>query len=432
MYVSDKAVDIGGQYSAGAAGALGVSIVYQELSLCTNLTVAESFFLTALGRSRGWRRTAAAVAGKFLEEVFPGSGISVRKKVSALSLAERQMVEIARGVAARGLKVLVLDEPTSALSRERVSNLHSYLNVLRGRGVGIVYVSHKLDEVMAIVDRVTILRNGENHWGGSVAGLSRGELVSLLGGEAATRSKREARFEETRQPVLKCDGMSTRGLNDVTLVVYPGEIVGLAGLQGSGQRELLLEIYMPSRTARRALRLVGSAAYVSGDRQTEGIFYQWNVARNIIVAALKRLSRRGLVVRRKADEVARYWLGQLKLGGLDTVGSVGSLSGGNQQRVLIGRGFAAEAELLLFDDPMRGVDVGTKSDFYGLLDGLRESPCGVLWYSTEDMEFEYCDRVYVMRNGSIHKELRGEAISAANVIRWCFDEDRAVAAGVEA
>ena len=179
MRLGDEDIDLG-LHSARGATACGVVSVYQELSLCANLTVAENFFLSQHHRSRGWREKAEVLATSTLDEVFPGSRISVHRHVKSLTLAEQQMVEIARGVAAPDLKTLILDEPTSALSRERIADLHSHLKLLRQRGVGIIYVSHKLGEVLAIVDRVTILRGGRNHWSGSVAGLAHDDLVELL------------------------------------------------------------------------------------------------------------------------------------------------------------------------------------------------------------------------------------------------------------
>jgi ribose transport system ATP-binding protein len=420
MQLDGQAIDLA-NYSPRMAQALGVSSVQQELSLCTNLSVAENFFLTQPVRTRQWRRKSEATAKKALEDVFPNSGISVSAKVSTLTLAQRQMVEIARGAAAPHLKLLVLDEPTSALSQDRIGELHNYLRVVRQRGIGVIYVSHKLDEVLAIVDRVTILRGGENHWAGQVEGLAHDDLLSLLGGRATVRSNVELTPDQVGQPVLKCEHMKTPRLNDIDLVVHRGEIVGLAGLAGAGQRALLHEIYRPSRTTRRVLTSRGSIAFVTGDRQAEGLFYLWGISRNIIVTALSRLSPRGLVIRSKADDLAQRWTTQLKL---NSGSSISSLSGGNQQRVLLARGLAAEADLLLFDDPMRGVDAGTKSDFYALLDGLRGSQSSVMWYSTEDAEFQCCDRVYVMRGGTISKELIGDSISTDNIVHWSFPEKK--------
>ena len=420
MQLDGQAIDLA-NYSPRIAQALGVSSVQQELSLCTNLSVAENFFLTQPVRSRNWRRTSEATAKKALEEVFPNSGISVSAKVGSLTLAQRQMVEIARGASAPDLKLLVLDEPTSALSQDRIADLHNYLRIVRQRGIGIIYVSHKLEEVLAIVDRVTILRGGENHWVGEVEGLAHDDLLSLLGGKATVRSTVALTSDQVGHPVLKCEHLKTSRLNDVDLVVHRGEIVGLAGLAGAGQRALLHEIYKPSRTTRRALTSRGSIAYVTGDRQAEGLFYLWGISRNIIVSALNRLSPRGLVIRSKADALAQRWMTQLNL---KSGSSISSLSGGNQQRVLLARGLAAEADLQLFDDPMRGVDAGTKSEFYSLLDGLRGSESSVIWYSTEDAEFQCCDRVYVMRGGTISKELIGDSITTDNIVHWSFPEEK--------
>ena len=423
MRLGDEDIDLR-LHSARGAMECGVVSVYQELSLCANLTVAENFFLSQHHRSRSWRRKAEVLAASTLDEVFPGAGISVHQQVKSLTLAEQQMVEIARGVAALDLKILILDEPTSALSRERIAELHSHLKLLRERGVGIIYVSHKLDEVLAIVDRVTILRGGKNHWSSSVAGFSHDDLVERLGGKSSDGYRVPGKVERSGLPVLMCNRINTSQLKDVSVIVYPGEVVGVAGLDSAGQRALLHEIYSPSRKSRNAVDLRGKVAYVTGDRQAEGLFYQWGVSRNIVVGALRSISPWGIVKKPKADEKIRQWSARLKLPNDRDGALVGSLSGGNQQRVLIARGFASESELLLFDDPMRGVDASTKSDFYALLRELREAGNCALLYSTEDSEFLYCDRVYVMHGGSVQKELRDDDVSVENVIQWSFDSRR--------
>jgi ribose transport system ATP-binding protein len=264
------------------------------------------------------------------------------------------------------------------------------------------------------------LRGGRNHWSGSIAGFAHDDLVELLGGKGSFQHRVTRKIERSEQPVLKCDQITTAQLKEVSVAVYPGEVVGVAGLDGAGQRALLHEIYSPSRGSRSAIDLRGKAAYVTGDRQAEGLFYQWGISRNIVVGALRGVSPWGFVRKVRADEKVRQWSARLKLANVRDDEVVGNLSGGNQQRVLIARGFASESELLLFDDPMRGVDAGTKSDFYALLQELREAGNCALLYTTEDTEFLYCDRVYVMRGGSVQQELRDDQVSVENIIQWSF------------
>jgi ribose transport system ATP-binding protein len=456
MTVGEERIDFA-TYSPVEACRLGIFMVYQELSVFSNLTVAENFAMAGATRWRRSRKALADFASGALDDVFPGCGILPGTDVGSLSPGDRQMVEIALATSQQGASVLVLDEPTSALPRERVAQLHECIRRRAGEGVAVLYVSHKLEEVLGLSDRVVVLRNGRVTWDGQPGSMTHDELVGILGRTVAPIgevSKEQARRRETievsaaatethRKPasavpsttrtdegtvqlleVRHRPGSATRG---VSLVVHSGEVVGLAGLEGAGQRGLLREIFAARTRHSPSIRLQGSVGYVSGDRRREGIFALWSIRENLLVSAWRYFSRLGFALAGKSEPVVDHWFQALQIVAQDHDTPVTSLSGGNQQKVLIARGMASEASLLLLDDPTRGVDIETKTVFYSLLQTLKHTGRGVVLYSTEDREFLECDRVYVMTEGTIVKELIGEEITQENIVHFSFARGERVA-----
>jgi ribose transport system ATP-binding protein len=414
-------------YGVGDVAARGVACVYQELSLFPNLSVAENFRLARPGDGGRTRRRTATATVSALREVFPGCAISPRSEVSALSIAEQQTVETGVIASRPDLSVLILDEPTSALSREGARHLQQYAIKRAAEGVAVIYVTHKLDEVLQLCERIVVLRDGRIAWDGARADVTRQRLLGILGAkEAGDRAADRPRQAEPasatpEQPVLE---VRTAGA-EIPIVVHPGEVVGLAGLEDAGQRQLLRTVH-----ARRSGRgggsggprmsLRGTVAYVSGDRQREGVFGLWDVRENILVSGLRALSRWGWIRARRARGVARHWSDTLSIVAEHLQSPIVALSGGNQQKALIARGLASGARLLLLDDPTRGIDILTKHDFYDILGLVRSEGRSALLYSTEDREFGECDRVYVMAAGKVVRELRGADISVAEIIRWSY------------
>jgi ribose transport system ATP-binding protein len=450
----------GARYNPAEAWSHGVAMVHQELSLCTNLAVWENSSLLYDRVGRGRRGARIAEAAEALEAVFPGSGISPRVWVSELSLAQQQMVEIARAASHPHLKLLVLDEPTSALSGESSAKLHLYLKQALERGVSAIYVTHKLDEILGLVDRIVVLRNGAVCWTGLRRDASRDQLVEELGARPTAEAAPRARLasgetppraalmegggpsapanEAVAVPVVSVRGLRTGRLQGVDIVARSGEIVGLAGLEGAGQRDVLRSVFSRGRGAVRGEVVVrGSVAYVAGDRAGEGSFVLWDIYHNILVGALKlkRLARVGLLRWKTADSIVQHWFRHLDIAAPDSKVNIVDLSGGNQQKVLIARAFASEAGVLLLDDPTRGVDVATKTAVYRVLQEARSEGRTIIVYSTEDAEFDYCDRVYVFAQGRISGELIGAQISGPEIIRLSYavlTGAGAVRAGAEA
>ncbi|MBV9653055.1 MAG: ATP-binding cassette domain-containing protein [Acetobacteraceae bacterium] len=412
------------EYDAHLAHKRGIRMVHQELSLCDNLSVAENFFLEAPEAARpipGWRRLYRDRAHQALEQVFPGHGIRVDAKVGDLPIGQRQMVEIARVTAAPGVRLIVLDEPTSSLGLERSKQLRSFIRDRAAAGLAFIFISHKLQEVVEIVSRVVVLRNGRCVFSGESRDISVSALVDAMGGPAqgALRDAREHRppIAADARGVIRIGGALTASLGrDVVLRV--GEVVGLAGLEGSGQRDVLHRLFGGERSAHVSCE--GRAAFVSGDRQKEGVFPLWDVLANI---ALGRIGDRwplAPVSERNEREAALAPARKLKLDPARFGSPILDLSGGNQQKALVARALVGTSDIILFDDPTRGVDVGAKADFYTLIGDVARAGRLVVWHSTEDIEFLECDRVLVFSNGQIVSELVGSDITEGAIVDASF------------
>lgn len=437
------------RFNAVEAWRHGVAMVHQELSLCTNLAVWENWALLYDRVASGRRAKRIVDAARALEAVFPGSSISARASVSALSLAQRQMVEIARAASHPELKLLVLDEPTSALSGESSSKLRVFLKDVLHHGVSAIYVTHKLDEVLGLADRIVVLRNGEVCWAGLRGEAKREQLVEELGARPSSQSGPQsgpqsghggpagtslagtahqadvalAANARGTGPAVTVRGLRTGRLHGVDIVAQSGEIVGLAGLEGAGQRDVLQAIFRKGRGSGHGEVIVqGSVAYVSGDREGEGSFPLWDIYHNILIGALglKNIARAGLLRWKVADRVVERWFEHLDIAAENPRVKMTGLSGGNQQKVLIARAFASEAAVLLLDDPTRGVDVGTKAAVYSALGEARSTGRTIIVYSTEDAEFHYCDRVYVFAQGRISGELTTADVSGPEIVRLSY------------
>ena len=418
---------LGAGYNANVAKEYGVACAYQELSLFSNLTVAENFMVNLMdhrpfGRP-GWRKRAVHSTRKYLDDVFPDHGIDVRATVGDLPLPQRQMIEIAKAVSRKDLRVLILDEPTSSLTGDRIIQLHDAMRGLAKRGVAIVYISHKLDEIERVCDRVVVMKSGTTHWAGYRATTSMRELVEILGGRVQAPHK--VTQENRDLPVvLDVRHLNTERLHDINLHIRKGEIVGISGLEGAGQTDLIREVFAASRKRRRrpGIGLTADVSYVSGDRHNEGIFPLWDIADNMIISSLDKVTRRGLIQVTRYLALARLWYDKLKFTAQGVRDDITSLSGGNQQKALLARCLAAESDLVLLNDPTSGVDVETKQEIYRLLDEARQEGKAILLHSTEDLEMEQCDRVYVMHDGGIVEEFAGDQVTVQNIIRTSFRE----------
>ena len=413
---------LGPDHSPAAARRLGLRFVHQELSLCPNLRVFESFAveLPDLINGIGWRSKAVKLAAAALAEVFPGNRIDPRAKISTLSLSQQQMVEIASAASHPAARLLILDEPTSSLGSHEAEQLRNYMKRRREEGLSFIFISHRLRETLDLADRIVVMRNGSVPWSGAANTIDQVELLQLLGGSAGESVLTPSGGERDARVLVRLDNVHDRVLKGFSLQVSRGEIVGLAGLEGSGQRQVLRSIFGRRRPQAGTLSVQGKVAFVSGDRVAEGIFPLWSIDDNIAISSLRHLSRWGLVSARRMRDVTAGWFRRLQVQARSGATPITALSGGNQQKVVIARALAAEADIVLFDDPTRGVDLGTKAELYRLFRGLADEGRAVLWYSTDDVEFAECDRTIVMRDGIATAQLSKSQIKGDRLVEASF------------
>lgn len=403
-----------------AARRLGVRCVFQELSLCPNLSVAENTRVSHAALN-GWggARKAAEMIRASLDEIFPGHGISPQDIVGDLAIGQRQMVEVARAftVTDDPLHLVILDEPTSSLDAETARQLLAHVRRVVAKGVSCILISHILGEILETSDRVVVMRDGKVVADAPAKGLTRDSLVSAMGG-ARLHAKTTRSVQESAQPVV----VSVPGA--IGLQARKGEIIGLAGLAGHGQTRMLMQVF-DAASGGGGAQVQGAVALVAGDRQTDGIFPLWSIAKNISVRSLAAL-RRGVFISADAEAaMARNWREKIGIRTENLDNNILSLSGGNQQKALFARALGSDAEIILMDDPMRGVDVGTKLDVYDLIRAEAQLGRTFLWYTTETDELDNCDRVYVFRNGQIVAALDHSELTEERIIHSSFAEGAA-------
>jgi ribose transport system ATP-binding protein len=408
------------------AHTLGIRCVFQELSLCPNLRVFENVRIVHPGLAGlGWPRRARRLIREVLDEMFPGHGIDADAPVGALPIGQRQMVEIARAftITDQPPRLVILDEPTSSLGAQAAEQLLHYTARAATRGISSILITHRLKEVLAHTERVVVMRDGQVVAHERSSELSEAQLVERMG--AAGRTETEAALAAAAPPGGRAQRVMLPLPGGATLTARAGEVVGLAGLDGHGQRDALLRLFAAAQGRHAGtgrVQVNGSVAYVSGDRPREGIFPLWSVGRNLTIGLLHRLAHGGFLSPAKERAVAEDWRRRLTIRTPDTDNPILSLSGGNQQKVLIARAFASEADILLLDDPMRGVDVGTKTELFEAI--RRETAAGrcVLLYTTETQELQHCDRIYVFYRGAITEEIDRAALTEERVLRASFAE----------
>ncbi|MGI4810618.1 MAG: sugar ABC transporter ATP-binding protein [Janthinobacterium lividum] len=399
--------DAGDMRVQGADAAFGtrhpaLRFVFQEGSLCPNLSIAENARIMHRDITGfGWRCRCAAVMADAIETVFPGLRLPPGRLVGDLPLGARQAVEIARAFSHTGTPppIVVLDEPTSSLDGHLAAALLAHIRRFTTAGGAVVFISHKLNEILAVADRAVVMRDGAVVAEAYAATMTRDGLVATMG-HATAPIDRAARPASTA-PVL---------LDTAGLIARRGEIVGLGGLAGHGQTDLL----------RRILATQASTAMVPGDRVADSVFPLWSIARNITVRALPALRAGPLLDPAREAALATDWRQRLGLVTPDLNNPILSLSGGNQQKALFARALASDAEIILMDDPMRGVDIGTKRDVYALIAAEAAKGRTFLWYSTEFDELLQCDRVAVFRENRITGTLDAAAISEEAVLHLSF------------
>ncbi|NSC20116.1 sugar ABC transporter ATP-binding protein [Streptomyces albus subsp. chlorinus] len=417
-----------------AAQRAGISTIYQEVNLVPLMSVARNLYLGREPRGRlgliDFSRMHREAA-----ELLRGYGVSadVRRPLGELGVGAQQMVALARAVSVAA-RVVIMDEPTSSLEPREVETLFGVIRALREEGVAVVYVSHRLDELYAVCDTVTVLRDGRRVHTGPLRELERLRLVSLMLGREAgeVRAEGTTRFggehaATAREPVLRAEELTVpHQLRRVSFQVRPGEVVGLGGLLGSGRSETVKAVSgalplgsgrvlvagAPLRTGSPPAAIRAGVSLLPEDRKTEGIVPGLSVRENIALAILPRLSRAGLVSEARIDALVDTFIERLRIKASSPRQKAGELSGGNQQKVLLARWLATAPKVLLLDEPTRGIDVGAKAEVQKLVDELARDGLGVVLISSDLEELVAgSDRVVVLRDGAVVGELSGTEVT---------------------
>jgi ribose transport system ATP-binding protein len=412
---------------------LGIVPVFQELSLLPDLTVADNISIVDPPRRFGLidgraqrRRAEAALARLGVTDIHPLA------LVRDLPLSRRQIVEIAKALA-RQPRLLILDEATSALTAADVASVFGVLRALRDQGLAIVFISHRMHEIDELADDCSVYRNGRH-----VASFAAGErtpnqIIEMMIGRDydSVFPPRPARTV-SEPPALQVTGLSwAHRLRDISFAIRPGEVVGLGGLDGQGQRDLLLALFGAltgvtgeaqvhgeriALSSPRATRR-GGIALIPEDRKTEGLMLAMSVRDNLSFAALDQLGRFGVIDRRAEHAAVSSMVDLLRIRSDALDGPVAALSGGNQQKVVIGKWLLTRPQIILLSDPTRGIDVGTKQELYQLLRRLADQRAAILLHSTDYAELiGCCDRVLILYDGAIVRELEGDAITEHNIV----------------
>ncbi|MGX1584561.1 sugar ABC transporter ATP-binding protein [Microbacterium sp. NPDC055502] len=417
--------------STAQSKAAGVAVIYQEPTLFPDLSVTENIFMGRQPLGRFGRIDRKAMRHE-VERLFTRLGVTIDpdRPAEGLSIADQQVIEIAKAVSLDAA-LLIMDEPTAALSGVEVERLFAIARSLRDEGRGLIFISHRFDEVFALCDTVTVMRDGAYIATSAVADTTVDELVrQMVGREVAELfPKQEAAIGE---PLLEVEGLTSPGLfHDISFTVRAGEIVGLAGLVGAGRSEVARAVFGVDGYREGTVRMTGrripprrpvdamraGLALVPEDRRKQGLVIESGVGGNITLAIRRRLARLGLLTTAMENRAAREWASRLevKTHALDTVAA--TLSGGNQQKVVLAKWLATQPRVLLIDEPTRGIDVGTKSEVHRLLSQLAGQGMGILMISSELPEvLGMADRVLVMREGRITAEIPRSEATSENVM----------------
>ena len=415
--LNGQAVEIDGPRTARD---LGIRVIYQELNLVPHLSVAENIFLGALPTRWGgvvdWP-TLADRTSTLLADL--GLTLDPRAPVGRLGLAQRQMVEIAKALGSPGTTILVMDEPTSALTSREVTQLFALIERLASRGVSVVYITHRMDEVFRIGRRITVMRDGRHVTTRAIDQVDVPQLVRLMANRDLSEHFPKVRIERGAE-LLRADRLNVGGvLSDISFSLHAGEVLGISGLLGAGRTELarviagadrfddgrLLVDGRETRFRKPADAIALGIGLLPEDRKAQGLVPGLTVARNIALPHGRRLARLGVLSRRCEADLAAPITLELRVKATATQ-AVRLLSGGNQQKVVLGKWLAGAGRVFIFDEPTRGVDVGAKVEIYHLMNRLTARGAGIIMISSELPELlGMSDRILVMHRGRIHAEL---------------------------
>ena len=416
---------------------LGISTIYQEFNLIPHLTVGENIFLG---------REPARVPGVIDQRaIFQqatdsltalGLTLNPRKLVKELRVAEQQMVEVAKALSLDA-RILIMDEPTAALTEHEIKELFATIRGLKDKGVAIVYISHRMEELFEIGDRVTVLRDGRSVGTYDVPEMTKSELIRLMVNRELTDLFPKEKV--IRGPeVLRVEGLSTEtGLKDITFSLHKGEVLGISGLLGAGRTELARAIFGLDKITSGAIYLEGSArkldsprrainagiGFLTEDRKSQGLVLPLSVKENLCLSSVDKFSRWGVMNPKQEQQAGERYVKELRIRTPSLNQKVVFLSGGNQQKVVLSKWLCSEAEIFIFDEPTRGVDVGAKTEIYQLMNRLTASGVAIIMISSELLEvLGMSDRILVMRGGRVTGEFSAADATQERILQCALGE----------
>lgn len=430
IYMNGVAVQI---ESPNVSEALGIRVVHQELNLCEHLTVAENIFLGNESK-KGLlldKREQIRKAEEVLKEIDPS--INANAIVQTLSTGKRQITEIARAISG-SINVIIFDEPTSSLSDAETNKLFTIVENLRDKGIGIIYISHRMEEIFRLANRVTVLRDGESVGTLVKDEIEKDKIVSMMVGRNLTNYY--VRNNKASDEILfEVENVSGGIIPNASFYIRKGEILGFSGLIGAGRTELMRLIFGIDEKSSGTFRMEGKEVklnspktavkngitYIPEDRKLEGLFLEKSIAFNTSICSLGQIVRKFHVNRRTERDMVMRYGNRMKLKMASPNQEVRALSGGNQQKVLIARWLTVSEKVIILDEPTRGIDVGSKADIYKILDELAGQGYGIILVSSELQEIiGMCDRVYVMRDSKITGCLEKEEIDQVAIMNYAM------------
>jgi ribose transport system ATP-binding protein len=415
---------------------LGIGIIYQELNLVPQLSAAENIFLGREPMRFGLidRGAMEQEASQFLNEL--GLAIDVRRPVRSVSIAAQQMVEVAKAISLNA-RILIMDEPTSALTEHEINELFARIRQLKVTGVSIVYISHRMEELFEIGDRVTVLRDGKHVGTYNIADVTKAELIRLMANRELTNQFPKVRAKRGAE-ALRIEHLTRHGvLDDISFTLYRGEVLGIAGLLGSGRTELARAIFGADKIdsgkiyRKGELQLIHSPqqaiasgiGFLTEDRKTQGLVLTLSVKDNICLPSVNQFERFGIVSTYAENQASQKYVNELHIKTPSLRQQVVNLSGGNQQKVVLGKWLCSQAEIFIFDEPTRGIDVGSKAEIYELINQLTANGVAVLMISSELPEIlGMSDRILVMQQGRINGEFAADEATQEKILRCALGD----------
>ena len=419
----------------------GVTIIHQEMSVLNNLTVAENIFL---GNEKFHKFTGKINKKElversklFLDQI--GANINPNTLVSSLNVGEKQMVEIAKALT-KNARVIIMDEPTTALTEVETKNLFKVIDSLKKKGIAIIYISHRMEEIFAICDRVEVLRDGKYAGNALIKDIDNDKLISMMVGRKI-EDQFPYREVKSGKDILEVMNLNANvGIKDISFNVKEGEILGIAGLMGSGRTEVAKTIFGEYKKTSGSIKIKGKEVnikniqeaidngicYLSEDRKKEGCVLSLSVAENMILSNLKKYESKMMSIdKNKAIKDVDYYIDKIKIKTPNRDQLIKNLSGGNQQKVILAKWLMLSPEVLIIDEPTRGIDVGAKKEIYELLNELKASGKAIIMISSDLPEvLGISDRILVMSEGRISGELKREEASQESIMKLAVGKNK--------